>query len=205
MSLNNINNVFIKSIENNYDFSMFTDEEKKSIILNSYDKIKKCNDSIYKLNSIIQKTHDQITVLKKYFFHNSLNEFILNSNYKIIDFIPSKEKISGCYFLYQNEQIIYVGISVDINKRLLQHKFDKVWDCVKYIPTNDFLEVIKLESYFINKYKPKFNLDLGGYEERAIRHYYNIIDDKINYDKGWPDKIIGETLRSNYKPKKYNF
>ena len=199
-------------------FNGLTEEEKKTAIL--YQRIEKeiknarnelndiWNDCI-KLEKFIGSKQDELYEFNKKYFYNSLSEFVLNGNYQIVDFNESKEKVSGCYFLYQNNEIVYVGISVDINKRLVKHKRSKNFNHVKYISISDFLEAIKLESYFINKHKPKLNKDLGGYEERAKRHRYNLDDKKINYMDGWPDKIYGETPRSKRQSKRqskfYNY
>jgi len=168
-------------------------------------EIENARDEVNKLQYFIRSKENELYDLNKKYFYNSLSEFVLNGNYQIIDFTQSKEKVSGCYFLYQNNEIIYIGISVDINKRLIEHKRSKNFDYIKYIITSDFLEAIKLESYFINKHKPKLNNDLGGYEERAKRHRYNLDDEKINYMDGWPDRIYGETPRSKRQSKFYNY
>jgi hypothetical protein len=156
-------------------------------------------------NSIYQKW-DEIRELRKTILLNSLELFISNTNYVLTDYNESKEKTLGCYFLYKNNEVIYIGISIDIKNRLVSHKNSgKDWDYVKYISCTDYLEVIKIESYYINKHKPKLNIQLGNYMEIAKNHGFKIDDELINYQKGWPDKVVGETKRSKFKKFKSDY
>jgi hypothetical protein len=163
------------------------------------EKIAGYEELIKPLRLLIYDKQKQLAELQKEFIYDSLISFVEEKSFELQDFIESKEKIGGCYFLYKEAELIYVGISIDINKRLKAHKrgYDKKdFDLIKYIPTTDYLIAIKLESYYINKYKPKFNISSGAYIEIAKNHNYYIIDEKINYITGWPDKSTGITKRS---------
>ena len=92
----------------------------------------------------------------------------------IID-IPFKQ-YTGVYFLYQKEELVYVGVSGDIAVRLSQHKlgpYFKVWDCVKYIEELNYLECIRIENYFIDTYKPKYNRGPGKLKESIATYGIN--------------------------------
>lgn len=167
------------------------------------DEIEIISKEIEDKTRLLHLKQNSITELRKALLYDNLNSYVEELDCQIIDFNESDDKIFGCYFLHKNEEIVYVGISVDINKRLKKHKANKYKDFnqVKYIACNDYLNAIKIESYYIDKFKPKYNSDLGEYIKRAIIHNYNLIDDKINYGKGWPDKPDGETPRSKYTPR----
>lgn len=62
------------------------------------------------------------------------------------------------YKLYKNKELIYVGRSIEVEKRLERHKRDKVFDEVEIFNTNDKLLMEKLENYLIYKYLPKLNI-----------------------------------------------
>ena len=104
---------------------------------------------------------------------------------RIID-IPFKQ-YKGCYFLYYENELVYVGVTCDIAVRLSQHRLEKKkhWDSVKYIEENDYLESIRIENYFIDTYKPKYN-KAGSKLHWAIISYGDKFDEtKIPYPKGW--------------------
>ena len=55
----------------------------------------------------------------------------------------------------------------------------------KYIEENDYLESIRIENYFIDTYKPKYN-KAGSKLHWAIISYGDKFDEtKIPYPKGW--------------------
>jgi hypothetical protein len=63
------------------------------------------------------------------------------------------------YFLLYNNEVVYVGKSVSVKARILAHLSDKLFDSYKYfeLDTLDHKEVLKIERYHIDKYKPVFN------------------------------------------------
>jgi len=104
---------------------------------------------------------------------------------KVID-IPFKQ-YTGCYLLYHEGELVYVGIACDIAVRLSQHRLQKMkhWDSVKYIEETDYLTCIKIENYFINKFKPKYNI-AGSKLEWAIISYGSRYDEsKFKAPRGW--------------------
>ena len=68
----------------------------------------------------------------------------------------------GVYFLYDGEELVYIGQSDNIYRRIGQH----ISDGVKRFDSFCFYEVgeerIILESYLINKFKPKYNQTCGS-------------------------------------------
>jgi len=178
------------------------DEQKKlnEEIFEIGQELRKYEIIISKLRNLFWDKKKQLIELNKIQFFESLELFGSSLNYKLIDYNESNKNDGGCYFLYENDEIIYIGVSINIRKRLIQHKGDrKKWDFVKYIPCTDYLEAIKIESYYINKFKPKLNIQLGAYAHIAEKHEFKVEDSLINYPSGWPDKTTGETNRSKRK------
>ena len=60
----------------------------------------------------------------------------------------------GVYFLCQENQVVYVGQSINPSARIAQHQADKQFNRVFMIPTNNLDEV---ETMYIKKFKPKYN------------------------------------------------
>lgn len=66
-------------------------------------------------------------------------------------------KISGIYFLILNNRVVYVGQSVDIHRRVMQHRDDKKpFDEIlfKEFPVEQLNE---REAYYIDYYNPPQN------------------------------------------------
>jgi hypothetical protein len=63
----------------------------------------------------------------------------------------------GVYFLCQDNDIVYVGQSINLGARLAQHVQDKVFDKVYFLPTEDYNQV---EADYIKILKPKYNKQL---------------------------------------------
>ena len=65
----------------------------------------------------------------------------------------------GCYLLFSNEKLVYVGVSNCIYSRLKQHKRENIkqWDTVKFIEEHDREKALEIEYYLIQKFKPIYN------------------------------------------------
>ena len=65
----------------------------------------------------------------------------------------------GCYLLFNNENLVYVGVSNCIYSRLREHTRENIkeWDTVKFIEEHDRDKAEAMEKKFIQKYKPKYN------------------------------------------------
>ena len=86
-------------------------------------------------------------------------------NYAIID---ESYDNSGVYVLYKKSDIIYIGKSKNIKKRIDQHKADKDFDKVKSIIFKNESYIDIYEPYLINKYKPILNRDLIRSEDNFL-------------------------------------
>jgi len=63
---------------------------------------------------------------------------------------------SGVYFLFENNELIYIGMAIDIYTRVLCHSktvsFDRVW----YIPVENDIDIV--ERQFIQHFRPRLNI-----------------------------------------------
>ena len=66
----------------------------------------------------------------------------------------------GCYLLFNNEKLVYVGVSNCIYSRLREHTRDNIkeWDTVKFFEEHNRDKAVEKENYFIKKYNPKYNI-----------------------------------------------
>jgi excinuclease UvrABC nuclease subunit len=96
---------------------------------------------------------------------------------------------TGCYLLYKDNELVYVGVACNIHARLKQHELsNKNWNNVKYIEETDYLSAIQIENYFIDVYKPKFNKAGSKLTWDKIRFGNNFDIEKIPYPSGWNKK-----------------
>ncbi len=65
-------------------------------------------------------------------------------------------RVSGVYFLFDREELIYIGSSIDCPNRIREHRKDKEFDSYYIIKTlpEDRLEI---EADYIQKFKPPLN------------------------------------------------
>ena len=75
--------------------------------------------------------------------------------------IMSEYDIKGLYFLYNNGELVYIGVSTkNIYSRIQSHLNDKEFDSYTWCATEDkniLKELCELESVLIKKYKPIHN------------------------------------------------
>ena len=67
------------------------------------------------------------------------------------------DEIYCVYLLIDESEIIYIGCSQNIYKRLKQHKYQKEFKHVDIIACNDERKARRIEHELIFKFKPKFN------------------------------------------------
>jgi len=124
--------------------------------------------------------------------------YILNS----FNFENIPATITGVYYFYdKNHDVIYVGKSRDIRKRLLQHFFsgrknrktimlDEIAD-VSYENTGNELIALLLESHEIKKIKPKYNVSqkntnrvsyVGVFQKYDRKGYLNLFVKRLRQD-----------------------
>lgn len=63
----------------------------------------------------------------------------------------------GIYFLFKDEELVYIGQSTNINKRVHDHIIDKKFNTYTYIQFPKF-KLDEMEKKFIRIYSPKYNI-----------------------------------------------
>lgn len=88
---------------------------------------------------------------------------ILSTRSKRYQMEETQERCHHLYFLYDNDEIVYVGqttaSSGDPTQRPRQHT-DKKYDSFETFKVPDNINIDVAEAYFINKLKPKYNKSL---------------------------------------------
>lgn len=76
--------------------------------------------------------------------------------------ITRPEKIEGVYFLFYKNEIIYIGKSINIYKRIYAHKMKGVcFDSFSFLKI-EIEHLLTMEREYIKKYKPKNNVHFTG-------------------------------------------
>jgi excinuclease UvrABC nuclease subunit len=80
--------------------------------------------------------------------------------YKNLDRFPLIGNSSGVYFLFQDDELVYIGQGWNCLLRVAEHTrkdSDKVFTFWSFLPVEDPIERKRLESELRAKYRPKFN------------------------------------------------
>jgi excisionase family DNA binding protein len=77
---------------------------------------------------------------------------------EIIKEAEGNKILCGIYFLINENDVVYIGQSVNIHSRIAQHKNSKTFDKFSYIECEKS-ELSHLEVKYIKKFKPKYNLN----------------------------------------------
>ena len=89
----------------------------------------------------------------------------------------------GVYFLFNKDNLIYIGQSINIFRRLNQHIKNKNFDSYSFIKCDTDSEAIDLEKMLIKKYRPTLNIqhktqDLNDSIEFHLRMIKKLNDQK---------------------------
>lgn len=121
-------------------------EEAKLKVFGLSDEIKILEEKLSKLKKLelFCKVSAEIT-----------NKTLLSAD-EIVKSSQSWDKAMGVYFLIDQNEIVYVGQSVNIYSRITQHAVDKIFDRYAFVPClKEHLD--KLESLYIHFLQPKLN------------------------------------------------
>jgi excinuclease UvrABC nuclease subunit len=126
----------------------------------------------------------------------NLDHILLNDNENWDEYYESKcvelpfKVYCGVYFLYDNNELVYIGVSQDIAVRLASHRHTKEFNQVKIIEEQDHLKALKIESYFIYKYKPKYNKFIGLFNYGKLHAFTSKKKfDESKYQNGWKKSL----------------
>lgn len=84
----------------------------------------------------------------------------------------TKPMICGVYFLIKNEEVVYVGQSVEFLRRIHEHYGKVDFDSFSFIECN-MGDLRAEETKYILKYLPKYNKDAGRLTELAKYDLYS--------------------------------
>lgn len=123
-------------------------------------------------------------------------------------------KIIGVYFLFNGEQLCYIGQSVDILSRICSHAKEKVFTSYAFIECQEN-ELNEMEKQYIGKYTPELNRCLNikhktekkaqkhvrvyNKEKNRSRKYYSVFDIKKKYPHVSTDKIENVFIGGRYE------
>lgn len=82
----------------------------------------------------------------------------LMSQKQIVDRSMQVERICGVYFLILGDEIVYIGQSQDVDRRISAHA-DKHYNRI-YVIKAPQQDLLWLEAMYINKFKPRYNLTI---------------------------------------------
>lgn len=94
----------------------------------------------------------------------------------------SVQPITGIYFLFSNNELVYVGQSTDVLRRIQQHRSDKVFDefCFKKCLERD---LDTLERNTIRFYKPRYNIVQNKEREIELPEELNTEEFKLEFSR----------------------
>ena len=105
------------------------------------------------------------------------------------------------YKLFRGQEIIYIGKTQNLHKRLQQHKHTKCYSFTKATIVNTSKmrktfgnSVKEMERYLIAKYKPKFNIS-GNPDKMVSDEHKKLVKARVN--KKWYDNG-GKKSRQTY-------
>ena len=129
----------------------------------------------------------------------------INKN-KLIKFVKTDTKKWNVYFLFDKGELIYIGCTNNLTRRLQTHAnwYDpymradikgciakKEFDSYRFFEYADKKKALKVENRLIKKFRPKYN-DYRNY-------YWKKTQKKIKSDKGICMNIWGITQRYYYR------
>lgn len=89
-----------------------------------------------------------------------------------IDELDENKKLEGLYFLFYYSDLVYVGISTNIRKRLIQHeKSNKLWSNFTFFKCNKPSKRLFYESFYIMSFQPLYNFNLD-YDKEDVREIF---------------------------------
>jgi len=114
------------------------------------------------INLIAYYKKKLLVVNPKYCLYNTVNEDVLKLfNYMLYcnSLLELPNNLSGIYRLYNDNDIVYIGKSINIKNRIKEHIKDKIFNKFDFAITNNESDKILYEIYYIDKFKPVYNKD----------------------------------------------
>lgn len=73
------------------------------------------------------------------------------------DITHQRDKLRGIYFLIKDDQVIYVGKTINMYVRLTMHLPDKDFDRLTFLPVAEDIPLELVEACYILRFKPRLN------------------------------------------------
>lgn len=114
----------------------------------------------------------------------------------------SIDGLSGVYFLWLNDEMVYIGQSQNGTSRILEHKKDKSYNYYTWMPVSVYY-LTAVEGMYINKYKPLYNKVIPKFNMRSVAKFFCVgIDEMKRIAK--PTPIKRRFTESIHKPSNDN-
>ena len=129
-----------------------------------------------------QRTYN--TVVKELIEKKFLIPGKQKNGFIFVDFPLGQEEKKQNFYLYKyvfNDNIVYIGQTTSLKRRVQQHTQDKLYNFkgeIYYTNCGSKKELDLLEAILINKYKPEFNITHKNREDLN----YDLIKDNLNLD-----------------------
>ena len=93
-------------------------------------------------------------------------------------------ELCGIYFLLNNAELVYIGQSKNIAKRIKTHFIDKTFNTVLFLNIDQEWERLILEKLYIELFSPKHNcIPWSGKEKTMIRKLIDQAESKKDWDE----------------------
>lgn len=108
------------------------------------------------------------------------------------------DHLAGVYLLWLNDELVYVGQSINGTSRIMDHRKDKVYNRYTWISVS-LEELDDIERFFIKKYRPKYNVSNPRYSLKVVAKFFGMSPtNMLEYTKTTPVKRTQvETIRDH--------
>jgi hypothetical protein len=137
-------------------------------IQQSYVKLDELRNAISEKERILSKLEHSIQITGKQ-LQQALNDPLLDED-EILLLAGIRRLKCGVYFLIKDEQVVYVGQSINITQRIAEHTKTKDFDTFTYVQCKRE-DLNRIEALYITKLKPKYNYNSLGRLQLPMRFY----------------------------------
>lgn len=106
-----------------------------------------------------------------------------------LEFEDYNELDSGVYLLYNNDKLVYVGISSNMPQRIAGHHSTKNFNKVKVFREKEYWKCAIIEAFYIKNYNPYYNNSFGLLANAIHDSQYKSVEEfnifGIRLPSGW--------------------
>lgn len=106
------------------------------------------------------------------------------------------------YFLWYEDECVYVGQTLNVYRRILNHRSDKLFTNISFIKVKDKTDLNEVEQHYIILLKPFYNLNT--IRTPSLLDKYYIFGDSLRYrtlNRGTKNKRNEDIIREHFIPK----